>query len=98
MYAGFDVVTGNVTVELSPAHNAQDFLRLMKRIVAQYTGRKKIHVVLDNASVHTCEETSKWRRAGADQTARARHRPLPCTSQPTASAHSRWTGEPGRAN
>jgi transposase len=60
MYAGFDVVTGNVTAELSPAHNAQDFLRLMKRIVAQYTGRKKIHVVLDNASVHTCEETSKW--------------------------------------
>jgi transposase len=60
MYAGFDVVTGKVTVELSPTHNAQDFLRLMKKIVAQYTGTKKIHVVLDNASVHTCEETSKW--------------------------------------
>ncbi len=60
MYAGLDIVTGKVTVELSPTHNAQDFLRLMKRIVAQYTRRKKIHVVLDNASVHTCEETSKW--------------------------------------
>jgi transposase len=45
MYAGFDVVTGNVTVELSPTHNAQDFLRLMKKIVAQYAGTKKIHVV-----------------------------------------------------
>jgi transposase len=60
MYAGFDIVTGKVTVELSPTHNAQDFLRLMRRIVAQYRGKKKIHVVLDNASVHTCEETSKW--------------------------------------
>jgi len=60
MYAGLDIVTGKVTVELSPTHNAQDFLRLMKRIVAQYTRRKKIHVVLDNASVHTCKETSKW--------------------------------------
>ncbi len=60
MYAGFDVVTGKVTVDLSPTHNARDFLRLMRKIVAQYRGRKKIHVVLDNASVHTCEETSKW--------------------------------------
>jgi transposase len=60
MYAGFDIVTGRVTVDLSPTHNAQDFLRLMRKIVAQYRGRKKIHVVLDNASVHTCEETTKW--------------------------------------
>jgi transposase len=60
MYAGFDIVTGRVTVDLSPTHNAQDFLRLMRRIVRQYRGKKKIHVVLDNASVHTCGETSKW--------------------------------------
>jgi transposase len=63
MYAGLDIVTGKVTVELSPAHNARDFLRLMKKIVAQYTDEKKIHVILDNASVHTCEETSKWLEA-----------------------------------
>lgn len=60
MYAGLDIVTGKVTVELSPTHNSRDFLRLMKRIVAQYPGKKKIHAVLDNASVHTCEDTSKW--------------------------------------
>src|SRR6266702_150347 len=60
MYAGFDIVTGKVIVELSPTHNAQDFLRLMRKIVAQYRGRKKIHVVLDNASVHACGEASKW--------------------------------------
>lgn len=60
MYAGLDVVTGRVMVELSPTHNAQDFLRLMRKIVAQYRHMKKIHVVLDNASVHTCEVTSRW--------------------------------------
>jgi transposase len=60
MYAGFDIVTGKVTVDLSPTHNAQDFLRLMRNIVGQHRGKKKVHVVLDNASVHTCEETSKW--------------------------------------
>ena len=60
MYAGLDIVTGKVTVELSPTHNAQDFLRLAKKIMPQYTDRKKIHLVLDNASVHTSAETSKW--------------------------------------
>jgi transposase len=60
MYAGIDIETGKVTVELSPTHNAQDFLRLMRKIVQQYRGKKKIHVVLDNASVHVCGETSKW--------------------------------------
>jgi hypothetical protein len=59
MYAGLDIVTGKVTVELSPTHNAQDFLRLMRKVVAQYMGKKKMHIVLDNAAVHTCEETSK---------------------------------------
>lgn len=60
MYAGFDIVTGKVTVELSPTHNAQDFLRLMRKIVQQHKGKKKIHIVLDNASPHTCGDTSKW--------------------------------------
>jgi transposase len=60
MYAGLDIVTGKVTVDLSPTHNAQDFLRLMKKIVPQYSGKKKIHIVLDNASVHTGGEASKW--------------------------------------
>ena len=38
---------------------APDFLRLMKKVVAAYLG-KKIHVVLDNASVHTSAEATQW--------------------------------------
>jgi transposase len=60
MYAGLDIVTGKVTVELSATHKAGDFLRLMRRIVAQHEDKKKIHIVLDNASAHTGEEASKW--------------------------------------
>ncbi len=60
MYAGFDIVAGDVTVELSPTHNSRDFLRLMRRIVARHRDKKKIHFVLDNASAHTSEETSRW--------------------------------------
>ncbi len=63
MYAGFDIVTGQVMVELSPTHNAQDFLRLMRKIVRRHKGKKKIHVVLDNASVHACGETSKCKHS-----------------------------------
>jgi transposase len=60
MYAGLDIVTGKVIVELSAAHKAGDFLRLMRRIAAQYADKRKIHVVLDNASAHTSEEASRW--------------------------------------
>lgn len=60
MYAALDIATGKVIVELSAAHKAGDFLRLMRRIAAQHADKKKIHVVLDNASAHTSEEASKW--------------------------------------
>lgn len=60
MYAGLDIVTGKVTVELSSTHKAGDFLRLVRRIVTQHADKKKIHIVLDNASAHTGEEASKW--------------------------------------
>ena len=60
MYAGLDIVTGEVTVELSATHNAGDFLRLMRRIAGQHADKKRIHIVLDNASAHTGEEASKW--------------------------------------
>jgi transposase len=60
MYAGLDIVTGEVRVELSSTHKAGDFLRLMRQIVAQHKDKKKIHIVLDNASAHTGEEASVW--------------------------------------
>lgn len=60
MYAGLDIVAGDVAVELSPTHNSGDFLRLMRRIVARHKDKKKIHIVLDNASAHTSEETGRW--------------------------------------
>ena len=60
MYAGLDIVTGKVTVDLSATHKAGDFLRLMRRIAAQHADKKRIRIVLDNASAHTGEEASRW--------------------------------------
>jgi transposase len=59
LYAAIDIRTGKVITSLSPTHAAPDFLRLMKKVVAAYPG-KKIHVVLDNASVHTSAEATQW--------------------------------------
>jgi transposase len=59
LYASFDIHTGKVIAKLSPTHATTDFLRLMEEVVAEYPG-KTIHVVLDNASVHTSDETEKW--------------------------------------
>ncbi|MGH3984657.1 MAG: transposase [Pseudonocardiaceae bacterium] len=44
---------------LSRTHATPDFLRLMKKVVAAYSGQK-VHVVLDNASVHLSDDTEKW--------------------------------------
>jgi len=59
LYAAIDIRTGKVIESLSPTHAAPDFLRLMKKIVAAYPD-KKIHVVLDNATVHTSAEAAQW--------------------------------------
>jgi len=44
LYAAIDIRTGKVIASLSPTHATLDFLRLMKKVVAAYPG-KKIHVV-----------------------------------------------------
>lgn len=64
LYAAIDICTGKVITSLSPTHAAPDFLRLMKKVVAAYSG-KKIHVVLDNASVHLSAEAARWREKQA---------------------------------
>ncbi|MGB6165440.1 MAG: IS630 family transposase [Pseudonocardiaceae bacterium] len=59
LYAATDIRTGEVITSLSRTHATPDFLRLMKKVVAAYSGQK-IHVVLDNASVHLSADTEKW--------------------------------------
>jgi transposase len=59
LYAAMDIRTGKVITSLSRTHATPDFLRLMKKVVAAHPGQK-IHVVLDNASVHLSGDTEKW--------------------------------------
>ncbi len=59
LYASIDVRTGKVITSISKTHTTEDFLRLMKKVVAAYPGQK-IHVVLDNASTHVSDDTVTW--------------------------------------
>lgn len=59
MYAAMDLGTGKIFASLSPTHTTQDFLRVMKKVVTAYP-RKRIHVVLDNASSHLSGDAKKW--------------------------------------
>ncbi len=59
LYAALDIRTGRVISSLSQTHATPDFLRLMKKVVAVYPDQK-VHVVLDNASVHLSDDTEKW--------------------------------------
>jgi len=59
LYAAMDIRTGKVITSLAHTHATPDFLRLMKKVVAAYPGQK-VHVVLDNASVHLSSDTEKW--------------------------------------
>jgi transposase len=59
LYAALDIRTGTVITSLSQTHATPDFLRLMKKVVAEYPGQK-IHVVLDNASVPLSADTEEW--------------------------------------
>jgi transposase len=59
VYAAMDIRTGRVIASLSQTHATPDFLRLMKKVVAAYPDQK-VHVVLDNASVHLSSDTEKW--------------------------------------
>jgi transposase len=59
LYAALDIRTGKVIASLSQTHTTSDFLRLMKKVVAEYPGQK-VHVVLDNASAHVSADTQEW--------------------------------------
>jgi transposase len=65
LYAAIDIRTGKVITSLSPTHAAPDFLRLMRKVVAAYPSTR-IHVVLDNATVHLSAEVARWLEKQSD--------------------------------
>lgn len=52
LLAGIDLLTGEVTGIVKETHNSQDFIELLKELDAKYPKSCKIHMILDNHTVH----------------------------------------------
>jgi DDE superfamily endonuclease len=52
LYAALDTATGHIHVKTAARHTSQDFVALLKQVVALFPSRQQIHIILDNLSAH----------------------------------------------
>lgn len=60
LFAAMNLATGEVLTGLAKRHTAADVLRFFKQIDASVPRGLAVHVVLDNLSVHSAPEITKW--------------------------------------
>jgi transposase len=59
LIAALAVHSGEVTAHTVKSNNAVNFLRFLKKLDRMYRG-KKLHIIVDNHSVHKNKEVKKW--------------------------------------
>jgi transposase len=59
LFAAMNVRTGEVSAACCHSHKSADFLRFLGTVVAKHPDQD-MHIILDNASTHTSEETNAW--------------------------------------
>lgn len=59
LIAALAVHTGEITAKTMTSNNAGNFLKFLKKLDRTYTG-KKLHIIVDNLSVHKNKEVKKW--------------------------------------
>ena len=52
LFAALDVLSGNVIGECNPTHNAEDYIRFLKKVDKSCAKGKVLHIVTDNLSTH----------------------------------------------
>lgn len=60
LFAAFNTETGEVTGNLKPTRNQNDFIHFLNKLARQYGNKKEIHVILDNLSTHKTEKVKQW--------------------------------------
>lgn len=60
LYAAFNVLTGEVTGEVSKQSNSKEFLRFMKTVERKTPKGQELHIILDNLSAHKTPEVRDW--------------------------------------
>jgi transposase len=76
LFAALDLATGMVTGGCYEKHRAEEFLEFLKLVAKTYP-RRRLHVIVDNASTHKTPEVQAWL---------ARHRRVQLHFTPTGSS------------
>lgn len=59
LFAALEIATGHVTAACKPRHRGQEFLAFLKQ-VARASPDQKLHLVMDNYTVHKTPEVKAW--------------------------------------
>ena len=88
LFAALDVLAGKVIGDCYKRHRHQEFLRFLRRINREFSGKAPLHLVMDNYGTHGTPEVKEWL---------SRHPRLKVHFIPTSSSWlnliERWFGE-----
>ncbi|MBC8186457.1 transposase [candidate division KSB1 bacterium] len=59
LIAALAVHEGNIIAQPIKKNNSETFLKFLKKLDRMYTN-KKLHIIVDNLSVHKQEDVKKW--------------------------------------
>jgi len=88
LFAALDVLAGKVIGDCYKRHRHQEFLRFLRRINREFSGRAPLHLVIDNYGTHGTQEVKDWLR----QHPRFKVHYIP-TSSSWLNLIERWFGE-----
>jgi transposase len=60
LFAALDVVAGKVIGDCSKRHRHQEFLKFLRRIDREFSGKTPLHLVMDNYGTHGTPEVKHW--------------------------------------
>lgn len=60
LFAALDVLAGKVIGDCYKRHRHQEFLRFLRRINDEFSGKMPLHLVMDNYGTHSTPEVKNW--------------------------------------
>jgi transposase len=60
LFAALDVLAGRVIGDCHKRHRHQEFLRFLRRINREFSGKAPLHLVMDNYGTHGTPEVKDW--------------------------------------
>lgn len=60
LFAALNVAVGNVIGECYQSHTHKEFLKFLKKVEAQTTKDKALHIIVDNYATHKHEKVRNW--------------------------------------